>query len=95
MIEYVEELRPKLNPASLRDAKVFVHGEIHVPEAGITKRIAARSAGTARGGEAELSAVGIRHEYPSSLSVRRGPDRVRVTVEVRCGVALRGERRIR
>src|SRR5262249_41939066 len=94
MVKNVEELRAELKFASLRDAEVFVHGEIHVPEAGIAKRIAARSASTARGGEAELSALRIGHEYSSSLRIRRWPDRACVLVEVHSGITLGGERRI-
>src|SRR4030095_11060618 len=95
MVKHVEELRAELKFASLHNAKVFVHGGIHVPEAGITKSIAARSASSARSGEAELSALCIRYEYPSSLRIRRWPDRACVPVEVGGGITLGGERRIR
>src|SRR5262249_17216104 len=95
MVKHVEELRAELKFASLRDAEVLVHGEIHVPEAGVTKRIAARSARTARSGEAELRKLCIRYECPPSLRIRRWPDRARVPIEVRGGVTLRSERCIR
>src|SRR5262249_49860141 len=95
MVKHVEEFRPELQFASLRYAKVFVHREIHVPETGITKRIAASSARTPRSGETELCALFIRYEYAASLRIRRRPDRSRIPVEIRGGVTFGGERCIR